>query len=238
MLQMHQQPNSFNNFRNQQMGFRFRPPGQFHQASEDIYTGGGSHPWRRRGRFFGRRGTRGFGVNLNQRPGHQRGQDGVLVFPDSKGRYNKRAVQNTNDMMKAARGNYDFNGDGRVDRLEGARGRGLRHKYRSIDRNRDGRLDAGEMSRAGGKVWVDKSRGGGVGRKELHSVYRVPTKDAWGRRGTSRLDFVDPFSRTAHTSPNRPWNFGGYPRGCGCGHGGFHYGNQFPSSFGHSGRYF
>lgn len=225
------QMNSFNNFRMQQMRMRggFRPPGQFHQTSEDIHMGGGSHFWRRRGHWFGGgHGTKGYGINLNQRPGHQRGQDGALVFPDSRGRYNRKAVQETNDMMKAATGNYDFNNDGRTDLFERMRGRGLQNKYNQLDRNRDGRLNAHEISAGGGRVWVDRNQNGRVGGHELHSPYSVPTNDSWGRRGTSRLDFVDPHSRTAHTTPNRPWFGGGYPHGCGCGHGGFNYGNRFP----------
>lgn len=238
---MMSQMNSFNNFRMQQMQMRggFRPPqGQYHQTSEDIRMGGGKHFWRRRGHWFGGgRGTNGYGINLNQRPGHQRGQDGALVFPDSRGRYNRKAVQDSNDMMKAARGNFDFNNDGRTDLFERIRGRGLSNKYSKLDSNRDGKLSAHEISRGGGKVWVDRNRNGRVSGHELHSPYRVPTNDQWGRRGTSRLDFVDPHSRTAHTTPNRPWNFGGYPHGCGCGHGGFNYGNHMPS-FPGAGRYY
>jgi hypothetical protein len=238
---MMQQMNSFNNFRMQQhqqmRGFR-PPQGQYHQTSEDIRMGGGSHFWRRRGKWFGGgRGTNGYGINLNQRPGHQRGQDGALVFPDSRGRYNRKAVQNTNDMMKAARGNFDFNNDGRTDLFERIRGRGLKSKYAKLDRNRDGRLSAHEISAGGGKVWVDSNRNGRVRGHELHSPFRVPTNDSWGRRGTSRLDFVDPHSRTAHTTPNRPWSFGGYPHGCGCGHGGFNYGHHMPN-FPGGGRFF
>ncbi len=50
--------------------------GQYQQNSTDIRTGGGNNFWRRRGHFFGGRGTDGYGINTNQRPGHQRGQDG------------------------------------------------------------------------------------------------------------------------------------------------------------------
>lgn len=232
---MMSQMNSFNNFRmmqQQQMGGGFRPPGQYHQTSEDIRVGGGSHFWRERGHFFGNSGTDGYGINLNQRPGHQRGQDGVLVFPNPNGTYDRRAVQNSNDMMKAATGNYDFNNDGRTDLLERLRGRSLGNQYRQLDSDRDGRLSAHEIAAGGGQVWVDRSRDGRVNHHEMHSPFAVPTNDAWGNRGTSRLDFVDPHCRTAHTTPNRPWFGGGYPQGCGCGMGGFNYGNQFPGNFG------
>jgi hypothetical protein len=129
------------------------------------------------------------------------------------GKYDKKDVQNSNDLMKAATGNYDFNNDGKIDFLERMRGRALQQQYQKMDTNRDGRLEAHEMNNAGGKVWIDSSRGGGVGRNELHSVYNVPGQDAWGRQGSQRLDFVDPFRQTSHTSPNNPrWGGGG----CGC----------------------
>lgn len=201
--------------------------GQYQQNSPDIHTGGGNHFWRQRGNFWSQ-GTSGYGINLNQRPGHQRGQDGVLVFDMNRdGKYNKKDVQNSNDMMKAATGNFDFNNDGRVDFMERIRGNSLRKQYGKMDTDRDGRLSADEISRAGGRVWVDHSREGNVNNNELHSVYNVPGQDRWGRQGSQRLDFVDPFSRTSHTSPNFPYFGGG---GCGC----FNYGG----GGGHFGRYY
>jgi hypothetical protein len=206
--------------------------GQYQQNSTDIYTGGGNHFWRQRGHFFGQ-GTAGYGLNLNQQPGHQRGQDGVLVFDMNRdGKYDKKDVQNSNDLMKAATGNYDFNNDGKVDLLERIRGNALRNQYRRMDTNRDGRLDTNELANAGGKVWVDHSRGGGVSQNELYSPYSVPGQDRWGRHGSQRLDFVDPFSRTSHTSPNYPY-FGGWGGG-GCGCGAYNYGG----GGGHYGRYY
>jgi hypothetical protein len=188
--------------------------GQYQQNSTDIYTGGGNHFWRERGHFWGGQGTTGYGLNLNQQPGHQRGQDGVLVFDTNRdGKYNKNDVQRSNDIMKAATGNYDFNNDGKVDFLERLRGGGLRSQYKKMDLNHDGRLDTNEMSQAGGRVWIDHSRGGGISNNELYSVYNVPGQNRWGRQGSQRLDFVDPFAQTSHTSPNYPY-YGGGPCGC------------------------
>ncbi len=193
-------------------------PSQFQQNSTDIHTGGGNHYWNRRGRWFTGHGTRGYGINLNQRPGHQRGQDGVLVFDMNKdGKYDKRDVQNSNDLMKSATGNFDFNRDGRVDRAERIRGNRLRNQYRQMA-GRDGVLQTHEMSRAGGRVWIDSSKGGGVGRNELHSVYSVPSRDAYGNRTTQRLDSVNPFSGTSRTTSNR--SYWGGPRPWGGGYGG------------------
>jgi len=204
--------------------------GQYQQNSTDIYTGRGNHFWRERGTgFWNNHGTSGYGLNLNQQPGHQRGQDGVLVFDSNKdGKFTSAEVQRSNDLMKAATGNYDFNNDGRVDFMERIRGNSLRKQYTKMDTNRDGRLDANEINSAGGRVWIDSSRDGKISNNETHSVYNVPGQDRWGNHGSQRLDFVDPFSRTSHTSPNRPWYGGGYPSGCGCGFGGFDYHRMSP----------
>lgn len=200
---------------------RYHRPQQLQQNSTDIYTGRGNHRWNRRGRWFSGFGTKGYGINLNQRAGHQRGKDGVLVFDMNRdGKYDKRDVQNSNDMMKSATGNYDFNGDGRIDRSERRRGGRLRRRYFRMA-GRDGVLQAHEMNRHGGKVWIDKSRGGGVGRNELHSVYRVPSRDAYGSRTTQRLDFVDPFAGVSGTTSNR--SYWGGPRPWGGGYGGGHH---------------
>lgn len=209
--------------------------GQYQQNSTDVYTGGGNHFWRERGHFWGNQGTSGYGLNLNQQPGHQRGQDGVLVFDMNKdGKYDKKDVQNSNDLMKAAGGNYDFNNDGRTDFLERIRGSALRQQYNRMDTNRDGRLDTNELANAGGKVWVDHSRGGGVSQNELYSPYSIPGQDAWGRQGSQRLDFVDPWRQQSHTSPNYPnWGGGGWGGG-GCGCGAYNYGG----GGGQYGRYY
>lgn len=214
-------------------GYGFPPrfdQGQYQQNSTDIYTGRGNHFWRERGTgFWNNHGTSGYGLNLNQQPGHQRGQDGVLVFDSNKdGKFTNAEVQRSNDLMKAATGNFDFNNDGRVDFMERLRGNSLRKQYNKMDINRDGRLDANEINRAGGRVWIDSSRDGKISNNETHSVYNLPGQDRWGNHGSQRLDFVDPFSRTSHTSPNRPWYGGGYPSGCGCGFGGFDYHRMAP----------
>lgn len=205
-------------------------PGQFHQTSPDVRVGGGNHFWRRQGGQFLNFGTGGYGIDLNQRPGHQRGQDGVLVFDMNRnGKFDQKDVQNTNDMMKAATGNYDFNGDGRVSLFERLRGKALQKQFQKLDVDGDGRLSSHEIQRGGGGVWVDHNRNGRIANNEVHSPFNVPGQDAWGRRGPQTLNFVDPFSQTAHTSPNRPWYGGGYPGGCGCGFGNFQYGNRMPS---------
>ena len=152
--------------------------------------------------FGGNRNNNGFVIDLNNNGRYDRGRDGVLVFDTNRdGKYDQRDVSSTNDMMKAAAGNYDFNKDGRVSCCERRRGAFLRARYNQLDRNRDGKLSTWEISAGGGKVWVDKSRGGGISRDELHSPYKIPGR-FW--EGSRRLDSVDPIFGS-RTSRNRPW---------------------------------
>jgi hypothetical protein len=66
-------------------------------------------------------------------------------------------------------------------------------------------------------VWVDHSRGGGISNNELYSAYSMPNANGYGP--SQRLDFVNPFNQTSHTSNNwgwnpqpGPWGPCGYPR--------------------------
>lgn len=231
-MQQMQMLNAMNNRRQMQQaqfqqqgalgwGGGFSGPG-FQNNISDAYVGGGNVGWR--GGFFGGFGfqpNEGYALDQNRNGRYDRGRDGVLVFDTNRdGKYNKKDVQNTNNMMQSVSGNFDFNNDGRVSLAERLQGMGHRARYAQMDTNRDGVLDTREMAAAGGKVWVDHSRGGGVGRDELYSPYSMPNANGWGP--SQRLDFVNPFSQTSHTSNNwgwnpqpNPWGGGGYP-GCGC----------------------
>jgi EF hand len=152
---------------------------------------------------FGPKNNNGYVIDLNNNGRYDRGRDGVLVFDTNRdGKYDQRDVSNTNDMMKAAAGNYDFNNDGRVSCCERRRGMFLRQRFARLDQNRDGRLDTREISQGGGKVWIDKSRGGGISQDELHSPYNLPGR--WFGEGSRRLDSVDP-RWGSQTSRNFPW---------------------------------
>lgn len=230
------QNNSFSNYGSS----RIRPsfyqnngPG-FQGTLPDANVGGFKLGWRSGpfgGPLFGGprlERNKGYALDLNRNGRYDRGQDGVLAFDMNRdGKIDKKDIHSTNQMMKAATGNYDLNGDGRTSFGERIRGNRLRHQYARLDSNRDGTLSAHEMHRGGGKVWIDSSRGGGVGRNELHSVFNLPNSRGWGP--SQRLDGVNPFTRTSHTSNNwggGQWGGGGWGGGnCNCwgGHHGRYY---------------
>jgi hypothetical protein len=159
------------------------------------------NPWRRgRSRVEKRLG---YTLDLNGDGRYSRGVDGVLTFDmNGDGKYNRRDAINTNKMMQAAANRFDFDGDGRVSRGERAEGLALRSRFSRIDSSGDGRLSTQELARAGGKVWIDKSGGGGVQDSELHSVFQVPDAFKGGRPG--RLDAVDPMAGTSRLRHDGP----------------------------------
>lgn len=196
-------------------GFDYGPGLQ--RNFQDVNTSGRWSNWATPNR------DKGYGLDLNRNGRFDRGRDGILVFDMNRdGKYDKKDVRRSNNMMKAVQGNYDFNGDGYVSRREARRGNRLRGRYAQMDRNRDGVLDKREMSRAGARVWIDKSQGGGIGRNELHSVWNLPGRNGSRYSPSQRLDFVDPFAGVSGTSNN--WGYGGgYYNG-----GGYRGGGGYP----------
>jgi hypothetical protein len=192
----------------------WNPAGPGYQGNiSDAHTGGGHLNWR--GGVFGGlqwRPNEGYAIDSNRNGRYDRGQDGVLVFDVNKdGRYDQKDVQNTNNMMQAVKGNYDFNNDGKVSLAERLQGKALAARYKKLDTNRDGVLSTDEIQRGGGRVWVDQNRSGNIQNNELYSAYNMPNANGWGP--SQRLDFVNPFNQTSHTSNNWGWNPGPSPWG-------------------------
>ncbi|MFA5507117.1 MAG: hypothetical protein WC314_16000 [Vulcanimicrobiota bacterium] len=145
----------------------------------------------------------GYAIDLNNNGKYDRGRDGVLVFDHNRdGKFDQSDVSRTNDMMKAAGGDFDFNNDGKVSMAERLQGQMLKEQFKKLDRNGDGRLDTREIQAGGGRVWVDKDRNGDIGCGELHSPYRIP--GGLCERNGRRLDHVDP-RWGSKTSSNNPW---------------------------------
>ena len=222
-MNMSQSYNSYHNhlggYRPRRSYFQRTAPGYQGNGMNVNLDGGWQSPWRRPGHYSTQR--QGYVIDTNRNGRYDKGKDGVLAFDmNGDGRIDRRDVNSTNDMMQAATGNFDLNGDGRVGRGEYFRGRSLQGRYFKMA-GRDGILSAHEMHRNGGKVWIDKSKGGGVGRNELHSVFNMPNSRGWGP--SQRLDAVNPFQRTSHTSNNSFWGRIGRIFNPGVHFGGHHY---------------
>jgi len=148
--------------------------------------------------------TRGYAVDLNNNGRYDRGQDGVLGMDlNHDGRVDNREIEQTNQRMKAFGGNYDLNGDGKVNFCERIQGRQMQQEMQGYDRNHDGRLDTNEFASAGGRVLIDHNRDGQFGRGEQYSPYSFPTPGF----GAGSLGSVDPrfgTSVTGHTA----WGWG------------------------------
>lgn len=110
--------------------------------------------------------------NLNGR--YNAGNDSVLLYDmNGNGKLGRRDVHRTNNMMKAAVNNFDFNGDGLVSLGETRRGARLRDRFASYDANNDGRLGLDEVNRSGGRLWVDYNRDGRVQRRETNNIVSI-----------------------------------------------------------------
>jgi len=154
----------------------------YHQNMPDTTTGA------KEGWLF-QRDVPGYGVDLNNNGRYDRGQDAVIGFDlDHNGRVDKNEVKESNERMKAFGGNYDLNGDGNVNFCERIKGQRYQREMQQKDTNHDGRLDANELSNAGGRVMVDHNRDGNFQPNEQYSPYNFPTPGF----GQGSINYVDP----------------------------------------------
>lgn len=173
--------------------------------------------------------TQGYGLDFNGNGRYESGADGVLLFDTNRnGRYDQSDVETTNKMMKAAKGDFDFNNDGKISMGERMQGAMLQRRFQQLDRNRDGNLSADEMQQGGGSVWKDRNSDGHINQGETHSVFNIPH---WhGQMPNQRLDTLNPGQGFGMAVGNGTYSFPmppGFPSGKLQGAHGYHYGNPF-----------
>ncbi|MBI2263811.1 MAG: hypothetical protein HYU64_01350 [Armatimonadetes bacterium] len=157
--------------------------------------------------------VKGYGIDLNNNGEYDRGKDGVLGYDfDHDGKISKDEVERTNQMMKAAAGEEDLNGDGIVTQKEKEQAAYLRGRYDGLDRNGDGKLQKEEMEQGGMKVWRDTNGDGQIGQDELYNPSNLDHNGISGLFNPGRsLDEVDPHSGTSLISPAYRKGFGPEP---------------------------
>ncbi len=173
------------------------PPRPWHQPNWHWNQGHGNLPNAEVGRhgFLGLCSTRGYGLDLNNDGRYTRGQDAVLAMDLNRdGKITPKEIQESRQRLNAMGGNFDLNGDGKVSLCERMKGQQYQRELQRYDRDRDGRLDAGEFASAGGRVLVDRNRDGKFQPWEQHSPYNFPTPGF----GRGSLNFIDPYCN--HTS--------------------------------------
>ncbi|MFN8610548.1 MAG: EF-hand domain-containing protein [Vulcanimicrobiota bacterium] len=152
--------------------------------------------------FLGLERTRGYAVDLNGDGRYTPGRDAVLAMDLNRdGRVTPDEIEKSREMLQAMGGNFDFNHDGQVTICERLKGEAYQRQMRQYDSNGDGRLDAGEFARAGGRVLVDSNRDGRFQDWEQHSPFNFPT----GGFGRGSLNYIDPFFGRTSFNERSPW---------------------------------
>lgn len=157
-------------------------------------------------------------IDSNKDGRYTAGTDKVLALDlNHDGKITRSDITGTKTRLNAMGGNFDLNHDGKTSWFEKIKGKALQKDMMKKDTNHDGRLDAQEFDRAGGRVLIDRNRDGQLTPNESYSPFKFPT----GGFGSGHLNFIDPFSHQASTSRNpSPWSggqfgggFGGFPGG-------------------------
>ncbi|MBX3170800.1 MAG: hypothetical protein KF760_25565 [Candidatus Eremiobacteraeota bacterium] len=155
--------------------------------------------------FLGLERTKGYGVDMNGDGRYTPGRDAVLAMDLNRdGRVTPDEIEKSREKLQAMGGNYDFNHDGQTSICERMKGQGYQREMQRYDTNGDGRLDAGEFARAGGRVLVDSNRDGKFQDWEQHSPFNFPT----GGFGRGRINYIDPFCGTTSVNERSPWSPG------------------------------
>lgn len=153
--------------------------------------------------FLGLEGTNGYALDRNRDGRYTPGRDAVLAMDLNRdGRVTPEEIEQSRERLQAMGGNYDFNKDGQTSICERLKGQGYQREMQRYDTNGDGRLDAGEFARAGGRVLVDSNRDGRFQDHEQHSPFNFPT----GGFGRGRINYIDPFCGNTSVNERSPWS--------------------------------
>ncbi|MBS2036077.1 hypothetical protein JST97_13895 [bacterium] len=153
--------------------------------------------------FLGLERTRGYAVDRNGDGRYTPGQDMVLAMDLNRdGRVTPDEIEKSREMLQAMSGDFDFNHDGVVTICERLKGQAYQRQMRQYDTDRDGRLDAGEFARAGGRVLIDSNRDGRFQDWEQHSPFDFPT----GGFGRGSINYIDPFCGQTSIHERGPWS--------------------------------
>lgn len=166
---------------------------------------------------------RGYGLDLNGDGKFDPNKDGFLSFDLNRdGVHSDQEIAQSRNLLKAFSGDFDSNGDGRVDFGEYWQGYGNYFQARQMDLDRDGVLSNWELQKAGGAVVQkgshfdipyanqvsDDPRVAQIARPFPGTGWKAISLD--NLPNGTRLDYLNPWNGTFTTSSNL-WSWPALP---------------------------
>jgi hypothetical protein len=158
----------------------------------------------------GQKPTDAFVIDFDNNGKYEKGKDGALTFDmNGDGKYDANDVNQTSEMMRAAGGEVDLNGDGMVDQLERAKAKEYKQKFQDMDHDGDGKLSQAELNSSGGRIWVDENKDGRIGGWETSAPDSVTAGEStWNIAGADfnlggrkyEVNSVNPADQSSSTS--------------------------------------
>lgn len=158
---------------------------------------------------------RGYGLDLNGDGEFDPKRDGFMSFDLNRdGVHSDEEIAQSRNLLKAFSGDFDSNGDGRVDFGEYWQGYGNYFQARQMDLDRDGVLSNWELQKAGGAIVQKGGQPDGVfynqngSPQDAHMLRPFPGNGGWKTLSLDslpdgrRLDYLNPWYGTFTTSPN------------------------------------
>lgn len=151
---------------------------------------------------------RGYGLDLNGDGRFDPKKDGFLSFDLNRdGVHSDQEIAQSRNLLKAFSGDFDSNGDGRVDFGEYWQGYGNYFQARQMDLDRDGVLSNWELQKAGGAVVQKGSeRSFRSDDPRVANMVRPFPETGWKALSLDnlsngrRLDYLNPWNGTFTTS--------------------------------------